>query len=154
MSLTFEEIYPAVYKNFAKDIEENLQIKFYPMQINLIQDTGIDKPCIYMSSIDMPNETFCFDMANFKIIFNMTIGDESVKNDTIENVCNVLGLYGRFIDVYDSKKFEITINGESFEVKGDIIDTSPRMSMQFDVMYGYKTLNFQYMYEFVKKGGE
>jgi 1-deoxy-D-xylulose-5-phosphate reductoisomerase len=28
-SLTFEEIYPAVYKNFAKDIEENLQIKFY-----------------------------------------------------------------------------------------------------------------------------
>lgn len=154
MSLTFEQIYPAVYRHFTKDLERNMNLKFYPLQVNIMQDTGVTKPCIYMSSIDMPNETFCFDAANFKIIFNMSIADEAVKNDTIDSIADVLALYGRFVDLYDVQEFEIDIEGEKFIVKGDIIDVSPRLGMQADLVYGYKTCNFQYMYEFIRQGGE
>jgi len=143
-----EEIYPTVFKGFVDRVKSVFEEKFYPQQV-MILDSNIEIPCIYISELKLPNEGFCGGLSNMELVFKIGIGTRKSELKSIEATMEILSLYGKFLDVFDSQNHTYELETGSITLKGDIIDSSPRMIMKDDGAYGFKLLTFDYSYEVV-----
>lgn len=148
MDYFLEEIYPTVFKGFTDRIKKVFEEKFYPQQV-MILDSNIEVPCIYISELRMPNEGFCGGINNMELVFKLGIGTRKAEVKSIEATMEILALYGKFLDIFDAQSHTYNLKTGSITLKGDIINTSPRMTMKDDGAYGFKLLTFDYSYEVV-----
>lgn len=147
--MLMSELYPAIFEQFAQDIKDNFDLKFYPYEANVL-DENFQSPCIYVSKLALPNEGYCGGIDNMEFIFSFSIASRKSDVEAVAATAYVLSKYGKFLDEYDAKVISFDIDGETVELRGDIIDNSPRMQMVDDGVYGAKILDFDYSIEKLK----
>jgi len=146
---TLKDLYPAVFRQFMDKIYTTFdELKIYPYEVYIL-DSNVQSPCLFLGSISLPNEGFCGGIINMQMIYNFTFATRKSDVQAMDATSFILEQYGLFLDTFDANEYDFTVGSGTIPMRGDIIDTSPRMQMIDDGAYGAKTLAFEYSLETV-----
>ncbi len=145
----FESVYPKVYETFLSILEETFpEHRIYPYEVSDVDRVVF--PYIVVYPYAMPRKRYLKDQRNLEFDFRVRFVDRPPVGKSVEKTLELLANIGKFIDNFDARYYDITIDDKTYKFLGDTQDMGVSTTFVRDNTYVIIGMSFVYHFEIAK----
>lgn len=146
----FEIAFPELYKKFTERIKEQFpELNIYLCDVDERNPNTLF-PLFSLNSMQMEREIYVNDVTNLELSFDIALADRVPERDVPESTERMLKLFGRFVDKFDTHKYDIEIEGVPARLRGDLTGRGSNFRFNQDDTYVIISNFFTYSFQSIK----